>query len=390
MKKHFTFLIFFTLLTGIVSSQTYQVGHLSKSFTDVSRSNRSITTEIYYPANTAGDNVAIASGQFPILVFGHGFVMAWSSYDVVWNAVVPNGYIIVFPTTETSISPSHTDFGKDIAFLVGAMKAEGTNSSSFFYNSVTNKSAVMGHSMGGGSAFLAVQYDQTITALATLAAAVTNPSSTTAARSITIPAIVFSGVNDCVAPPATNQIPMYDTLVSSCKTLINITGGAHCQFASVNTSCYFGQGTCTPQATISAATQQTTTFNLLIPWLNFYLKNSCTSATQFQGLITAAAGITSAQNCTLHCTNIGIQNQLLNTDISIFPNPMVNETTISFSESQHNTTIKIIDVLGKEIKSETFSGKEFILEKETLGAGIYFVSISDENKNVVNRKIVVE
>jgi len=203
-------------------AQSFQIGHKQQTFVDASRSNRNITTEIYYPSATAGNNVSIASGQFPVLIFGHGFVMVWSAYAPIWNALVPSGFIMVFPTTETGIFPSHTNFGKDIAYLVGAMKAEGTNSSSAFFGAVTNTSAAMGHSMGGGAAFLSVQYDSSITALATLAAANTNPSSIAAAAGITIPSIVIAGTNDCVTPPAQHQLPMYNSLSSPCKTYISI------------------------------------------------------------------------------------------------------------------------------------------------------------------------
>jgi hypothetical protein len=380
----------FAFISNVTFAQTFSVGHKSQTFIDPSRANRNITAEIYYPANTTGDNVTIAAGQFPVLVFGHGFVMTWSSYDVEWNAIVPHGYIMVFPTTETSFSPSHTDFGKDIAFLAGAMKSEGLNPASFFYGAIASKSAAMGHSMGGGCAFLAMQYDTAITVLATLAAANTSPSSITAARTITKPSIVFSGVNDCVTPPATHQIPMYDSLNSTCKTLINITGGAHCYFAGNNTNCYLGQATCTPKPAISASAQQSITFNLLIPWLNFYLKNSCASGSQFQGLITASSGITSQQNCILNCSATGLGNELYSAGIVIAPNPFNYETTISFSSEQKNTTITIIDMLGNKMKSVVIDGTQnFILDKGEMKSGIYFLKITDENKNVFNKKIVI-
>jgi hypothetical protein len=387
MKKHFTILIFFTFVALVSAGQTFQVGHKQKTFIDALRANRNITTEIYYPSNTAGENVAISSGIFPVIVFGHGFVMTWSAYEVEWNAIVPNGYIMIFPTTETSISPSHEDFGKDIAFLVESMKAEGFNSTSFFYGAVASTSAVMGHSMGGGSAFLAVQHDSSITALATFAAAVTTPSSITAAKNITIPSIVFSGVNDCVAPPAQHQIPMYDSLISVCKTLVNITGASHCQFANVNTSCYFGEGTCSPQATISSSAQQTITFDLLLPWLNFYLKNNCTDAALFQNLISAGTGITSQQNCTLNCTPTGIENRVGVANISIYPNPFNYFTTIKTNADFKYATFTIYNFLGQQIRC--FSGHEFVLNREDLPNGIYFIRLSHDNKIIATDKLII-
>ncbi len=86
----------------------------------------------------------------------------------------------------------------------------------------------------------------------------------------------------------------------------------------------------------------------------------------------------------------GLNVPTVNDEFTLYPNPFISNTTLTFSESQMNTTVKIIDVVGKEIKSETFSGKEYILEKGTMKAGIYFVRITDVNKNVMNRKIVVE
>ena len=87
---------------------------------------------------------------------------------------------------------------------------------------------------------------------------------------------------------------------------------------------------------------------------------------------------------------VNIASNIISNSINIYPNPFTSTTTVEFSEEQKNTTIIIIDVVGKKIKSETFSGKQYILEKGTMQSGIYFVQITDENKNVVNRKIVVE
>jgi dienelactone hydrolase len=372
MKKILSLLFISFFLFG--TAQPFQIGHRQKSFTDASRNNRSITTEIYYPANTAGDNVAIASGQFPVLVFGHGFVMAWSAYDVVWNALVPEGYIMVFPTTETSFSPSHTDFGKDIAFLVGAMKNESLNSASPFFNSNTGTSAAMGHSMGGGSAFLSIQYDNTITALATLAAANTTPPSITAASGITIPTLVLSGGNDCVTPPTQHQIPMYDSLISACKSFVSITGGSHCQFANYNFNCYFGEGTCSPQATISATAQQTTVKNVLLPWLDFYLKGSCNAGNQFQSLISTGSGITSQQNCTLVCNSI--TNESFGESFAIIPNPSSDFAKINLPENTEGITISLMNQVGQEIlKIKSVNEKEIIMSTESLNQGIYFLRI---------------
>jgi len=222
MKK--LILICFSIVPIMFFGQTYKVGHKQVTYTDPARNNRSIQTEIYYPANTAGDNVAIASGQFPVLVFGHGFVMGWDAYQWLWDSIVPKGYIMAFPRTEGSISPSHSNFGLDLRFLNEKFKTENTTSASFFYQHIANTSAIMGHSMGGGSSFLAAENYTNFTTLINFAAATTNPSSITAASHVTVPLLMFIGENDGVAPPATHQIPMFDSCASSCKTRITIKG----------------------------------------------------------------------------------------------------------------------------------------------------------------------
>ena len=89
-------------------------------------------------------------------------------------------------------------------------------------------------------------------------------------------------------------------------------------------------------------------------------------------------------------TETNIDEIVTNNGISVFPNPFTSQTTISFSTEQTNTSIKITDILGKEIKALNFTGKQCTIEKGTMQAGIYFLQITDANKNVANRKIVVQ
>ena len=84
------------------------------------------------------------------------------------------------------------------------------------------------------------------------------------------------------------------------------------------------------------------------------------------------------------------ENTNTNSQITISPNPFTSSTTISFNEEQKNTTIKIMDVMSREIKTIHFSGKEYVIEKGEMSKGIYFVRITDGNKNVMNRKIVLQ
>ena len=89
-------------------------------------------------------------------------------------------------------------------------------------------------------------------------------------------------------------------------------------------------------------------------------------------------------------SNVGINESDLKAQFIIYPNPFTWQTTISFSEEQKNTTIKIMDVLGKEVKTINVTGKQLTIEKGDMQSGIYFVQLIDGSKSAVIKKIVIE
>ncbi len=287
------------LLFQTVSAQPYSVGTTTITFFDAAR-NRNVPADIKYPANSAGSNVTVANGQFPTVVFGHGFQIGVGGYPNIWNTLVPLGYIVVMCNTETSLSPNHPTFAADLSFLVNAMLAENVLGTSLFFNKVAPKAAVMGHSMGGGAAHIAASLgNPNITTLVSLAAAETSGvSAIGVSSSITIPSLVIAATEDCVTPVGTNQIPMYQNIAATCKVYYEITGGAHCQFtngAGVAFLCYFGEGVSCGSfgPFVSLSVQHQKMFDAMIPWLNTYLKGSCTAWTNdFQTLLNTGTGFT--------------------------------------------------------------------------------------------------
>jgi len=389
MKK-ILFLFFIYLNFGIIANaQTYQIGHTTLTFIDATRGNRSVATEIYYPADVAGDNVPLTTQntfQFPSLVFGHGFVMTWDAYQNFWQALVPNGYIMAFPKTEGSFSPSHLEFGKDLAFVINQINLLGTQSTSLFFNRVSNMNSVMGHSMGGGSSFLAVPLNSNIKTIVNFAAAETNPSAISAATSVTIPALLFSGANDCVTPPANNQLSMYSGLASLCKTYISIIGGSHCQMANSNTFCSIGESTCTPAPTITRSVQHAKIMSYLLPWLNYQLKGNCLQGNFFDTQIVSDASITFQKNC-IQCTSLEIDevNNASN-ELTLFPNPAKDYITI-VGLPQKDYWIAVFDGNLKCVLNQKFTGTH-TLNSNILPVGFYFYQIKDKNDIIKNSKFI--
>lgn len=317
-KEIIMFVILFAMM--FVASKMFaqnQVGHTQITFTDPARGNRAIQTEIYYPASTTGDDVSMVAGQYPVIVFGHGFVMAWSAYQNLWESYVPRGYIMMFPRTEGNItSTDHQQFGWDLQFLVGAIQAENNLSSSIFFNGVAPETALMGHSMGGGASFLAADSlcsngntnIKTLVGYAPAESSTNGVSSINSALSVTVPSVVFSGSNDGVTPAVDHHTPMYNNLASSCKTFVNILGGGHCYFANTNTNCDFGESTSSTGISITRLEQQDITQDLTNLWLDYMLKGDCDAFDYFQDSLANSTRITHLQACAVNPTPTIIDN----------------------------------------------------------------------------------
>lgn len=286
-----------------------QVGHTTITFNDPTRSGgfgsgggpgRQIQTELYYPATTAGDNVPLANGTYPIIVFGHGFAMAWDAYENIWEHYVDEGYVLAFPRTEGGLfpGPSHGDFALDLNSVTASLIALDDEPTSLFFDKLSGNSAIIGHSMGGGAAFLAASQNSTIKTVVGLAPAETNPSAITAAGQTTVPALIFSGDADGVTPAVDHHIPIYNALMSDCKSFVNIEGGAHCYFANDNFNCDFGESTASSGIAIDRLEQQLLTYSILDPWLAFYLKDDCNGYLEFVELVqTNPAGLEISSTC---------------------------------------------------------------------------------------------
>ncbi|MEI6766248.1 MAG: T9SS type A sorting domain-containing protein [Bacteroidota bacterium] len=339
MKKYALFFLLFVLLQSQAFSQ-FSIGHRSLTWQDPARSNRDVPAEVYYPATTAGENTSVMSGTFPVIVFGHGFMMSYSAYAFWKDNLVPIGYIMVFPTNEGGMSPDHGAYGADLAFILNSMKSEGNNNASPFYQKIAATSAIAGHSMGGGASFLACSNNSVPTCMFNFAAAETTPSAITAAAAISIPSLVISGADDCVAVPADNQLPMFNALASTCKSYISINNGAHCYFADYNFTCTVGESTCNPVPSINRADQLDATLDVTVLFLDYFLKNQTSSWSAFTDSVSTSQRLTGTIDCSSAIVDRGISDGM-----SIYPNPATDRINIT-TNLQAVTAIKIMNTTG--------------------------------------------
>ena len=386
MKK-ITFLIIVLFYTFCLSAQSYNIGHTSITFADPARNNQSVSTQIYYPAVSTGNNVAAANGIFPYIVFAHGFMMGENAYFDLSDTLVSKGYIVIFVTTNGGISPNHEDFGADLSFMCNQFFSLNTNSnsSSLFLGKINNKKAIVGHSMGGGSTILGAQNNTNINTIICLSpVGATTPSAISAAHLVTIPALIVSSSGDSVSPAHANHMPVYDSLASTCKVFMSIKGGGHCLYGNPNWACDFGESSSGSTITITRAQQQDVTRDFITPWLNYYLKNDVSASNVFFDSLQTSPRITYLNGCSITTT---IQEKIK------------NEINISYFLENDNLTLKINNVLDNNISIQLFNllgeiqsysdESSFIsntgaitktINLSGISHGMYLVRVCDKNK----------
>jgi hypothetical protein len=359
-------------------SQPFAVGHRSLSLLDAAR-NRTVTAEVYYPALNAGDNVAFAAGNFPVFTLAHGFVIPGNTYQNFANELVPDGYVLVLPTTESSFLPNHDAFGKDIAFLNTAFRTGGVS----FFTQFNGRSAIGGHSMGGGASALAAT-QTTADAYIGFAPAITNPSPVPLGAQINLPVLIFSGSADGVTPPETNHQPMYDAFASNCKSFVSITAGTHCFFIP-SSLCDLGESGV--PGGMTRELQQQITFDYLRPFLNTFLFDDSTAWLQFQQALPGDSRISYQQACSLDFTG---HTSLEDLAINVFPQPCGNAVQLEFSEPIHNLSLTIYDVHGRVIEpTRTYSvnGNAAQVNVSHLAVGMYIFEAST-NRGMLRQRLL--
>lgn len=358
----------FLMLSAHLNAQNFPIGHRTITYNDPSRTGgfgsgggagRQIQCEVYYPAVSAGESTNFAATTSPIIAFGHGFVMAWDAYQNIIDALVSKGYVLIFPRTEGGASPVHADFGKDLVIAANRLEADALNNASFFfYNKYNGKKAVMGHSMGGGSSFLAAsESTSTFNVVVGLAPAETNPSAAAASVNVSIPALILSGDENAVTPPADHHIPIYTGLSSSCKTFVSIVGGGHSYFANSNFNCDFGE-TVSGAPTLDRSTQQDILLDVVQPFLKFHLMEDCSSWTDFLAELATDVRIDPTNDCTYTLPTAPVITQngsVLTSNVTgnlqwyLNGNPLLDETANTLNTTSYSSgsyTVVVTDMMG--------------------------------------------
>ncbi len=85
----------------------------------------------------------------------------------------------------------------------------------------------------------------------------------------------------------------------------------------------------------------------------------------------------------------GIKEREDKNKLTVFPNPFTSQTTISLKKELKNASIRIVDIMGKEIKNYHFSGISLTIERGELNPGVYFIQVFSGREFVTVEKIEI-
>lgn len=76
--------------------------------------------------------------------------------------------------------------------------------------------------------------------------------------------------------------------------------------------------------------------------------------------------------------------------ISIFPNPFSASATLLTSTILNNATLSVYNSIGQQVKQiRNISGQSFILPRDNLSIGVYFIQLEQDNKILAMEKLVI-
>lgn len=118
------------------------------------------------------------------------------------------------------------------------------------------------------------------------------------------------------------------------------------------------------------------------------------SSTNYVATATDSAGCqaTDPDVFEVYVNPVGINEfSSLSSQIKIYPNPLVNQSTIIFNSSVIKLMeARIIDSKGRLIKHISSKNNEWQINRNDFEVGFYYIQLMDNNKVIANKKLIVK
>jgi dienelactone hydrolase len=171
---------------------------------------------IHYPAD--------ADGPFGVVSLSPGFTETAAAIQAWGPHLASEGFVVItINTSNVFIFPDQRSAEQRQA--IDYVVDQGNNPSSPLSDKVDpNRTAVGGHSMGGGASLISASADRSIDAVLPLAPWNLAPNFPNVAS----PTLIYACQNDIIAPVAGHASPMYDSIPASTEKLfVSVAGGDH-------------------------------------------------------------------------------------------------------------------------------------------------------------------
>jgi len=213
----------------------FAVGSTTLNIVDASRG-RTLVTEAWYPADSAGRDARLRRGHFPLVLLAHGFCGSRTNYEYLATHLAGWGFLVAAPdfpglSAGDCGRPGNgvpgVDLPLDLSFLRAQFHSRSGPASRFARSVRGARAGLVGHSFGGYAVFGATLIDDALPVVVALA-----PVSPLTACTQLAPlrprrdVMVMGGTADTLVP--------YDPYITSLFALlpppglvVKITGGTH-------------------------------------------------------------------------------------------------------------------------------------------------------------------
>lgn len=252
----------------------YAVGRTTLGFVDITRDNRLMVIDVWYPADAADaqiaepssydlvfaglesqvalDGPAVAGGEpFPLLVFSHGSLGIRFQSFFLTETLASHGFVVaavdhagntaqdlVFDTLEP-FEQNVVNRPQDVSFTITAMLGQSANSGGLFSGRIdAQRIGALGHSFGGytvmatSSGIDGVAADVRVKAIAPFAPASTILSDAEL-QSITVPTLILGGTADITTPVEPQSSRPFELISAAERSRVDIIDAGHQSFTNV-------------------------------------------------------------------------------------------------------------------------------------------------------------
>jgi dienelactone hydrolase len=249
-----------------------------------------LTSEVSVPRTRGGEGDFAARLYVPlprqpatseppsaVVAFGHGYQVRVDDYESTLAHLASWGIVVIAPRSAGELFPDHAAFADDLLSSLDWVVAAARTGSPDWPGGPVDPEALglSGHSMGGGAALLAAAREPAIRAVATLAAAETDPSAIGAAGAIAAPVLFVAASDDAITPVAEHQRPMFEAKAVGPAELRTIVGASHCGFLDAETLLL---SLVCDDAPIGPEEQRRVTRAVLAAWLRHELAGDASAA----------------------------------------------------------------------------------------------------------------